>query len=485
MASNLIGVIPAAGRGARAYPYTRVIPKAMLDICGEPVLHYTVTTMRDQLGIRDIIIVVGEHGESIRRHFGDGERYGVRIGYVQNEHIELGLAHSVLLARTQVPDEHFVVMLSDELYWNSNHRELLERDYANAAATLAIRAHSSNKDIRKNFGVELEGERVVRVIEKPPSSANGLLGCGTYVFSRAIFDVLERRYARDAPQKGDLTAAIQELIASGAPVNRFALTGDYINVNYQEDIHYARSIVRRGRLETAKVSVVMPCDSSLAVIEDMLRNAQRQPRVDEVVLVARHADPGLEELAAGHGAKLVVVDGGSRAAYGELFRTGIAASTGDIVVLTMDDESFDLGDVSKLLGYMCEADLVLGTRTTGQLVQQGSNLNWAARVGNYALAKLIQVLWAGRGVRLTDVGCTFRALWCVTYDQISADLQSRGPEIAPEMIVEALRHRLWVIEIPINYCRTTDETRIRVEHRNIGVFFSMAALIISKRLRAA
>ncbi len=428
MASNLIGVIPAAGRGARAYPYTRVIPKAMLDICGEPVLHYTVTTMRDQLGIRDIVIIVGEHGENIRRHFGDGARYGVRIRYVQNEHIELGLAHSVLLARTQLTDEHFVVMLSDELYWNSNHRELLETDYASAAATLAIRAHSSNKDIRKNFGVELRDERVVRVIEKPPSSANGLLGCGTYVFSPAIFDVLERRYTRDAPQKGDLTAAIEELIASGAPVNRFALTGDYINVNFQEDIHYARSIVRRGRLETAKVSVVMPCDSSLAVIEDMLRNARRQPRVDEVVLVARQTSAALEQLGARHDAKLVVVEGPTRA-YGELFRTGIAASTGDIVVLTMDDESFDLGDTSKLLGYMCEADLVLGTRTTGQLVQQGSNLNWAARVGNYALAKLIQVLWAGRGVRLTDVGCTFRALWRGTYDQISNDLQSAGPEI--------------------------------------------------------
>jgi dTDP-glucose pyrophosphorylase len=477
---SLTGVIPAAGRGTRAYPYTQIIPKAMLDICGEPVLNYTISTMRDQLGIRDIVIVLGHHGEAIRRHFGDGARCGVRLRYVQNDRVELGLAHSVLLAREHVEGEHFLVMLSDELYSGSNHGDLLRADYSEAAATLAVRAHSANKDIRKNFGVELDGARVTRVIEKPAESANGLLGCGTYLFSRAIFDVIASRYARNMPQAGDLTGAIQDLIASGARIDAFTLTADYININFQEDIHYARSIVRRGRLNTAKISVVMPCASSLAVIGDMLRLATRQPRVAEVVLVARESSATLDGLAAAHGAKVVLAPG---AAYGEMFRAGIAQSQGDIVVLTMDDESFDLGDISKLMGYMCEADLVLGTRTTSQLVQQGSNLNWAARAGNYALAKLIQLLWAGRGVRLTDVGCTFRALWRATYDQIAADVRATGPEFAPEMIVEALRHRLWVIEVPTHYCRTSDESRVRVEHRSIGVFFSMAATILAKRLR--
>jgi len=479
MNSHLVGVIPAAGRGARAYPHTRVIPKAMLDICGKPVLHYTLTTMRDQLGIRDVIIILGRHGDAIRERFGDGDEYSLRIRYVHNDRVDRGLAYSLLLARDHVPGSHFVTMLSDEVYWNSNHDELLGSDYESYAATIVARGHSTNREIRKNFSVEAEGSLVRRLVEKPASSANGLLGCGTYIFHRDIFEILERRVAHS----GELTAAINDLVAAGGRVQQFALRAEYININYEEDIHSARSIVRRSRLEAAKVSLVMPCESSLAVIEDMLRLARRCPRIAEVVLVARDSGPVLEQLAIRYDVRLVVAQGLARRAWGDLFRAGIAQASGDVIILTMDDDSFDLGDTDKLLAYMCDADLVVGTRTTSQLVQQGSNLNWLARAGNFVLAKLIETLWMNRGARLTDAGCTFRAFWRETFDQIEPEVRSSGPAFAPELIIEALRRRLWVIEIPINYCRTSEESRIRVEHRNLRVFLSMAATILSKRFR--
>jgi hypothetical protein len=296
-----------------------------------------------------------------------------------------------------------------------------------------------------------------------------------------MFDVLKQRYERNAPQQGDLTAAINELISSGGAVQQFTLSTEYININYEEDIHSARSIVRRSRLETARVSLVMPCESSHAVIDDMLRMARRQARVAEVLLVTRQSDPDLARLASVYQAKLITAAGLSRRAFGDLFRAGIAQASGDVIVMTMDDESFDPGDIGKLLAYMGEADLVLGTRTTSQLVQQGSNLNWLARTGNYALAKFIEAVWPGRRVRLTDVGCVFRAFWRDSWDQIAPEVRSHGPAFAPEMIVEALRRRLWVVEIPINYCRASEESRVRVEHRNFRVFLSMAGMILGKR----
>ena len=481
---SMVGVIPAAGRGTRAYPSTRLIPKAMLDICGAPVLHYTITTMRDQLGIHDIVIILGHHGETIRRKFGNGDHYSVRIRYVQNDRVDLGLAYSVLLTRDHVAGSHFVVMLSDEVYWHSNHHELLQCGYERFAATLTVRRDSTNKEIRKNFSVELQGEKVTGLVEKPASSDNGLLGCGTYIFSREILDHLQRRLDAATPHRGDLTSAINDLIAGGGDVQAFALRSEYININYEEDVHYARSIVRRSRLDSAKVSLVMPCESSPDALEDMLRLARRHRSADEVVLVAWQSDPAFQRLADSYEARLVVAAGATRKAFGALFRAGIGHATGEIIVMTRGDDSFDLADIGKLRAYMCEADLVLGTRTTSQLAQQGSNLNWVARTANYILAKLIEFLWPSRRVRLTDVGCTFRAFWRETYDQIAVDLRSSGPAFAPEMIVEALRRRLWVIEIPINYCRTTEESRIRVEHRNLRVFLSMAAMILSKRLRS-
>jgi dTDP-glucose pyrophosphorylase len=455
----------------------------MLNVCGQPVLHYTLTIMRDQLAIRDVVIVVGSHGGSIRKHFGDGGGQGMRICYVQNDRVDLGLSYSVLLAREHVAGSHFVLMLSDELYWNSNHRDLLATPYESAAATLVIRGQSTNREVRKNFGVELDGDWVRRLVEKPTSSPNGLLGCGTYVFSREIFGAVEHRFEKENALAGDLTAAIDDLIVSRRPVRHFALNAEYVNINYQEDIHQARSIVRRGRLPVARVSLVMPCESELPVVEDMLRLARRRPRIAELVLVARRDDAALAQLACAYGARLVLAPALRRRSYGGLFRAGIAAASGDIIALTMDDDSFDLGDLDKLLAYMYDADLVLGTRTTSQLVQQGSNLNWMAGAANWMLAKTIELLWFRRRVRLTDAGCTFRALWRDAWEQMEPGIAAEGPEFAPEMVVEALRRRMWVLEIPINYCRSTEESRIRVEHRRPGVFVAMLAMILRKRLR--
>jgi dTDP-glucose pyrophosphorylase len=479
----MTGVIAAAGRGTRSYPHTRLIPKAMLDVCGQPVLHYTLAIMRDQLGIRDVVIVVGQHGGSIRKHFGDGGGQGMRIYYAQNDRVDLGLAYSVLLAREHVAGSHFVLMLSDELYWNSNHRDLLATPYESAAATIVVRGQSTNREVRKNFSVELNGEWVRGLIEKPESSPNGLLGCGTYVFGREIFGAIERRFEEAKAPAGDLTAAINDLIASGRPVRHFALNAEYVNINYQEDIHQARSIVRRARLPGARVSLVMPCESDFPVIEDLLRLARRNPRIAELVLVARHENAAVAQLARTYGARLVLAPALLRRSFGGLFRAGIAAASGDIIALTMDDDSFDLGDLDKLLAYVCDADLVLGTRTASQLVQQGSNLNWTARAANWMLAKTIELLWFRRRVRLTDAGCTFRAFWRDAWEQMEAGIAADGPEFAPEMIVEALRRRMWVLEIPINYCRSTEESRIRVEHRRLGVFVAMLAMILRKRLR--
>lgn len=479
METALTGVIPAAGRGARAYPHTSVVPKAMIDICGRPLLDYTLTAMRDQLGIRDVVIVLGRHSAAIQERFGDGDAYGLRIRYVWNDRLELGLAYSVALAREHVSGSHFVTMLSDELYWSSNHAGLLESGYEQFAATLTVRADSTDREIRKNFSLEVDGGLVRGVVEKPKSSPNRLLGCGTYIFSREIFDVLDRRLEAG---NGDLTGAINDLIAAGRPVQHFRLISEYVNINYEGDLHDARSIVRRSRLAAACVSLVMPCESPSAVVEDMLRLARRHPRIDEILLISRSRDTRLEELARTYRARVVLAEHVPRKAYGSMFRAGIEQATGDIVVTTMDDESFDLGDLDKLLAYMCDADLVLGTRTTSQLAQQGSNLHWTARAGNYALAKLIEALWPTRRVRLTDVGCAFRAFWRESYGQIAGAIRSTGPAFAPEMIVEALRSRLWVIEIPINYCRSSDEARVRVEHRNFGVFLSMVATIVAKRL---
>jgi len=482
MSTLLTGVIPAAGRGTRAWPHTRTIPKAMLDVCGKPVMHYTIGTMRDKLGIREIVVVVGAHGHAIRDYFGSGEAYGVRLQYVLNEHPERGLAWSVLLSRPRITTSHFAVMLSDELYLHSNHDALLQAGYEDHDVTLAVRGDSMNKQIRKNFSIEMRDGHIVHLVEKPKVAHNGLLGCGTYLFGSVFHDTLQKRFDGGVPDAGDLTGAINDHIAGGGRAQAFPLSGDYVNINYPEDVNAARSLVRRERLRTAKISVVSPCLSPAPLIEDMLHQSRALGRVGEFVLVAREETPEFAELARKYSARLVTVTG-AKPQFADYLRCGVEQTSGEIIVMTMDDESFDLADIEKLLAYITEADLVVGTRTTGNLIQQRSNVNWIARTGNYFLAKLIQWLWIGSGVNISDVGCTLRAVWRETYAQIAPDLRCRGAAYLAEMVIAALRRRLWIVEIPINYCRATEESRIRIENRTLGVFAGIAAMIVSRRFR--
>jgi hypothetical protein len=95
--------------------------------------------------------------------------------------------------------------------------------------------------------------------------------------------------------------------------------------------------------------------------------------------------------------------------------------------------------------------MVVGTRTTRELVEQGTNMRGLVRWGNVIVAKLMELLWWKQQPRFTDVGCTYRALWRETYTKIRPLLRGVGPELSPEMMVAILKTRQRIIEVPVSY----------------------------------
>ena len=96
------------------------------------------------------------------------------------------------------------------------------------------------------------------------------------------------------------------------------------------------------------------------------------------------------------------------------------------------------------------------------------------------LAKLIEILWISHRIRLTDVGCTYRALWRHSYLDIKDRLTSPGPEYILEMDIETLRSRKRLIEVPVSFLNTHEALAQR--HQQAGVFFRMLRTIVRKRL---
>lgn len=247
MASPLIGIIPAAGSGVRARPYTYEQHKGMFGIDGRPNLERIIAIMRDDLGIDEVVIVLGYLADTIRDHFGDGTEHGVRINYVENQHLDKGWAWSVLLAKPFLAGRYGCVMLADEFYLGANFDELRDFAFQNYSAVCMVQSVEDPERIRRNFSVERDGQRVVRLVENPVSTPNDLLGMATFIIAPKVLTLLEEAYDRGRPSI-EFVNFIDELIRDGHSVTSFDLEGDYINLNDVASLEAAQDLAIRRRL---------------------------------------------------------------------------------------------------------------------------------------------------------------------------------------------------------------------------------------------
>jgi UDP-N-acetylglucosamine diphosphorylase / glucose-1-phosphate thymidylyltransferase / UDP-N-acetylgalactosamine diphosphorylase / glucosamine-1-phosphate N-acetyltransferase / galactosamine-1-phosphate N-acetyltransferase len=96
-------------------------------------------------------------------------------------------------------------------------------------------------------------------------------------------------------------------------------------------------------------------------------------------------------------------------------------------------------------------------------------MDFILRWGNVVAAKILELLWyIPHEPRLTDVGCTYRALWRDTYLKIRDGLRERGPGFSPEMMCECFRREVRVIEVPVSY-----HARMAGDSAHSGSFFKI------------
>src|SRR5262249_12287611 len=139
--------------------------------------------------------------------------------------------------------------------------------------------------------------------------------------------------------------------------------------------------------------------------------------------------------------------------FGDAVKQGLDAARGDILVMVEADGTFRAKDLGKLLEFLKDADMVVGTRTTRELIEPGANMHGLLRLANGLWGKIIEVLWWNRQGRFTDVGCTYRAFWRDAYLEIRDFLVTEDAAFLPETVVEMMRAWRRVIEIPVNYHR--------------------------------
>lgn len=229
--------------------------------------------------------------------------------------------------------------------------------------------------------------------------------------------------------------------------------------------------------QNKKVSVVFPVYNEEEGVVNAIRDFLATGIVDEIIAVDNNSKDRSAELIRTTPARLVTE---SRQGYGFALRRGLSEATGDLVILAEPDGTFLGKDILKLLAYSDDFDMVLGTRTTPQLIWKGANMKLAMRYGNWLTAKLLELLFNTGS--LSDCGCTLRLFNRSAVKKIAPHLTVGGSHFLPETVILGCLMNLRIVEVPVHYCERLGISKITGSfYKTVKVAVRMILLIFRYR----
>ncbi|MDO9575347.1 MAG: sugar phosphate nucleotidyltransferase [bacterium] len=186
---NMKALILAAGDGGRLDNLTKNKSKPLIQLLGLSLIERVILTVK-QVGVDEFVIVIGCLGDKIKEKLGDGNRYGVKITYVENEEWQKGNGVSVSKAK-ELFNENFILLMSDHIFDVRILKELINYDTRSSVVLTVDRREHLPGDTKV---LEKEG-RIVDIgknIEESNCIDAGIFLCSPKIFS----------YIEDAVKEG-------------------------------------------------------------------------------------------------------------------------------------------------------------------------------------------------------------------------------------------------------------------------------------------
>jgi glucose-1-phosphate thymidylyltransferase len=181
------GIILAGGTGSRLRPLTYVTNKHLLPIYNKPMIYYPLETMA-ACGFKEVLIVSGrEHAGHFLHLLGSGKEFGLKLSYEVQEDAG-GIAQALSLAEDFADKGSVAVHLGDNIFENPEQLVGGVKRFRETEKGAMIFVKEVSDPHR--FGVaEVEGERVVNIVEKPTEPKSNLCVTGFYIYDGAVFDI--------------------------------------------------------------------------------------------------------------------------------------------------------------------------------------------------------------------------------------------------------------------------------------------------------
>lgn len=243
-------VVLAAGKGSRLYPVTHIIPKPLLPLANKMTLGYIFERLVN-MGITDICLVVGENEPHMKAALGTGEALGINLTYVRQTEPK-GLAHAVGFAKEFVGGDDFCLYLGDAIY-DTDLKPFVEKFKESGCANLNL--VQPVKDPERYGVANTEGDRIVKLVEKPAHPESNLAMAGVYFFGPQIWEILP-----DLQPSGrgeyEITDAIQALIDRGDTVLAGVYTGKWFDTGTLNSFLETSAFLTGGSNQIDETAVV-------------------------------------------------------------------------------------------------------------------------------------------------------------------------------------------------------------------------------------
>ena len=237
------GIVLAGGLGSRLYPLTKITNKHLLPVYDRPMIHYPIQTLIDA-GIEDIMVVTGGNfaGDFLQL-LGNGKDFGLNhISYAYQQG-EGGIAEALSLAEHFAEGGPICVVLGDNI---------IEKDIKSAADAYRTQTDGAKILLKKvpdpqRFGVpEIEGDRIVRIEEKPRNPKSDYAVIGIYFYDNTVFDVIK---TLKPSERGELeiTDVNNHYIEKGN-MTWSELDGWWTDAGTFESLRLAGNLVAEGRV---------------------------------------------------------------------------------------------------------------------------------------------------------------------------------------------------------------------------------------------
>lgn len=179
------GIVLAGGAGSRLDPMTRVASKQLQAVYDKPMIYYPLATLMEA-GIRDILLISTPHDlPRFEALLGDGSQWGIELRYAEQPRPE-GIAQAILIGAEFIDGESVALILGDNIFYGNLGIPELIASFESGATVFAYAV----KDPQRYGVVELDGDRVVSLVEKPSDPRSNLAVPGFYVYDERAVDLV-------------------------------------------------------------------------------------------------------------------------------------------------------------------------------------------------------------------------------------------------------------------------------------------------------